>query len=117
MFQAFDEVVTKDLIPYIDTNFRTLADREHRALAGLSMGGLQAYLIGLNHLDLFSYIGGFSGAGGGFGGGAFDPKTAHNGVMADADAFNRRVHVLFLSIGTAEAPADAGQRARDTTTT
>ena len=78
LFSAFDEVETKDLVPYIDTNFRTIADRDHRALAGLSMGGMQSYVIGLNHLDLFSYIGGFSGAGGGFGGGAFDPKTAHN---------------------------------------
>ena len=103
LFSAFDEVETKDLVPYIDTNFRTIADRDHRALAGLSMGGMQSYIIGLNHLDLFSYIGGFSGAGGGFGGGAFDPKTAHNGVMADTDAFNKRVHLLFLSIGTSEA--------------
>lgn len=102
MFLAFDEVVSKDLVPYVDAGFRTVPDREHRALAGLSMGGMQAFLIGLNHLDQFAYIGGFSGAGGGFGGGAFDPKTAHHGVMADADAFNRRVHVLFLSIGTTE---------------
>jgi len=100
--QAFDEVVSKDLVPYIDANYRTLADRDHRALAGLSMGGFQAYAIGLNHLDLFGSIGGFSGAGGGFGGGAFDPKTANKGVMADTDAFNRRMRVLFLSVGTAE---------------
>jgi enterochelin esterase-like enzyme len=103
MFSAFEDVVTKDLIPYIDSSFRTIPNRENRALAGLSMGGMQAYTIGLNHLDLFSYIGGFSGAGGGFGGGTFDPKTAYNGVMADADAFNRRVPLLFLSIGTAES--------------
>ena len=102
-FRAFEEVVTKDLIPFIDSTYRTIADREHRAISGLSMGGFQAFTIGLNHLDLFSHIGGFSGAGGGFGGGAFDPKTAHNGVMADSDAFNRRVHALFLSIGTAES--------------
>jgi enterochelin esterase-like enzyme len=67
------------------------------------MGGMQAYTIGLNHLDTFSYIGGFSGAGGGFGGQAFDPKTAHNGVLADAEAFNRRMNLLFLSIGTTES--------------
>lgn len=102
-FQAFEEVLTKDLIPYIDSSFRTIPDRDHRALAGLSMGGFQAYMIGLNHLDLFANIGGFSGAGGGFGGAPFDVKTAYNGVMADADAFNRRMNVLFLSIGTAEA--------------
>jgi enterochelin esterase-like enzyme len=95
-------VLTKDLIPYIDSAFRTIPDRDHRALAGLSMGGFQAFSIGLDHLDLFSSIGGFSGAGGGFGGAAVDLKTAHNGVMADAGQFNRRVPVLFLSIGTAE---------------
>jgi enterochelin esterase-like enzyme len=100
--QAFDEVVSNDLVPYIDAKFHTLANRENRALAGLSMGGFQAYAIGLKHLDLFASIGGFSGAGGGLGGGPFDPKTANNGVMADADAFNRRVRVLFLSIGTVE---------------
>ncbi len=103
MGNAFEEVVTKDLIPFIDATYRTRPDRNSRALAGLSMGGFQAYSIGLSHLDQFSAIGGFSGAGGGFGGGAFDPKTAYNGVMADAEAFNRRVPVLFLSIGTAES--------------
>lgn len=102
MFQAFDEVVTKDLIPYIDTTYRTTPDRDHRALAGLSMGGMQSFIIGLNHMDLFSSIGGFSGAGGGFGGGTFDPKIAHNGVMADANAFNQRMRLIFLTIGTVE---------------
>jgi enterochelin esterase-like enzyme len=102
MGNAFEDVVIKDLIPYIDATYRTRPDRDHRALAGLSMGGFQAYSIGLNHLDMFSAIGGFSGAGGGFGGTPFDPKTAYKGVMADPEAFNRRVRVLFLSIGTAE---------------
>jgi len=102
MFSAFEDVVTKDLISYIDTQFRTKADREHRALAGLSMGGMQSYTIGLKHLDLFSAIGGFSGAGGGFGGAPFDPQTTNGGVFANAAEFNRRVPVLFLSIGTVE---------------
>jgi enterochelin esterase-like enzyme len=101
MFATFDEVVSKDLVPFIDATYRTIPDREHRALAGLSMGGAQAFLIGLNHLDIFSSIGGFSGAGGGFTG-EFDPKTSHNGVMADAEAFNKRVHTLFIGMGTAE---------------
>ncbi|MDR3688311.1 MAG: alpha/beta hydrolase-fold protein [Fimbriimonas sp.] len=102
MFKAFDEVVSKDLIPYVDASFRTFADRDHRAIAGLSMGGFQAFSIGLAHLDQFGSIGGFSGAGGGFGGTPIDLKTANGGIMADADAFNRRVHVLFMSIGTEE---------------
>ncbi len=67
-FSAFEEVMVKDLIPMIDATYRTTPDREHRAMAGLSMGGGQTFQITLDHLDLFSYIGGFSGAGGGFGG-------------------------------------------------
>ena len=62
----------------------------------------QTFNITLNNLDKFAYIGGFSGVWGGFGGGTFDPKTAHNGVMADPQAFNQKVRLLFMSIGTAE---------------
>jgi pimeloyl-ACP methyl ester carboxylesterase len=67
-FSAFEEVMVKDLIPMIDATYRTIPDREHRAMAGLSMGGMQTFQITLKHLDLFAFIGGFSGAGGGFGG-------------------------------------------------
>lgn len=102
MFDTFGEVVINELIPLIDTTYRTIPDRDHRAMAGLSMGGMQTFLITLAHLDLFGYIGGFSGGGGGFGGAAFDPKTAHNGLMADADAFNKKVHLVWLGIGTDE---------------
>ncbi len=59
---AFEDDMTKALIPFIDKTFRTLPDREHRAMAGLSMGGMQTFQVTFNHLDLFSYIGGFSGA-------------------------------------------------------
>src|SRR5205085_1416910 len=64
--------------------------------------GAQTFQVTLKHLDLFGYIGGFSGAGGGFGGVPFDRKTAHNGVMADAGGFNKKVRLLWLGIGTAE---------------
>ena len=50
-----------DLIPYIDANYRTLADQPHRAMAGLSMGGMQTKSITLANLDKFSHIGLFSG--------------------------------------------------------
>lgn len=101
MFSALDDVFIKDLIPTIDSTYRTIPDRDHRALAGLSMGGFQAYMIGLNHTDTFGSIGGFSGAGGGFGG-PIDIKTANNGIMADPDAFNKRMRLLWLGVGTAE---------------
>src|SRR5439155_269970 len=61
-YANFDSVVSSDLIHFIDVNFRTLPDREHRAIVGLSMGGAQALRIGLNHLDKFAYIGSFSPA-------------------------------------------------------
>ena len=102
MFNAFEEVVVNDLIPAIDATYRTIPNCDHRAMAGLSMGGMQTFIITLNHLDKFSYIGGFSGAGGGFGSGKFDVKTAYNGVMADADAFNKKVHLVWIGVGTAE---------------
>ena len=102
MFGAFEDVMVKDLIPMIDATYRTIPDRDHRAMAGLSMGGMQTFQITLKHLDLFAYLGGFSGGGGGFGGVPFDPKTAHGGVMADADEFNKKVRLVWLGIGTAE---------------
>ena len=102
MFAALDEVFTTDLIPFIDANYRTLPDREQRALAGLSMGGMQSFQIGLAHRDVFAYLGGFSGAGGGFSGGTFDPQTAHGGALADAAAFNQAMRLVFISIGTEE---------------
>ena len=102
MFDTVGDVLTKEVVPYVDSKFRTIADRDHRALAGLSMGGMQTYDIGLYHLDQFAYLGGFSGGAGAFGG-TIDLKTFHDGLMADADKFNKRVRLLFLSTGTREA--------------
>ena len=104
MMSAFGDDVTKALIPFIDSNFRTLPDREHRAMAGLSMGGMQAFNVTFNHLDLFSYVGGFSGAANAFAPGRdkLDIKTAFNGAMADPAAFAKRVHLLWIGVGTNE---------------
>jgi enterochelin esterase-like enzyme len=106
MTSAFEDDVTQALIPYIDSNYRTIADRDHRAMAGLSMGGMQTFQITLDHLDLFSYIGGFSGAAGPMvlGNQKLDPKTAYNGVFADPAAFAKKVHLLWIGVGTEEPP-------------
>jgi enterochelin esterase-like enzyme len=93
---AFEDVVLKDLIPMIDSTYRTIPDREQRAIAGLSMGAGQAMRIGLTHLDTFSAIGAFSGAGRNI-----DLKTAYGGVFADPDAFDKKVSLLYLHAGTA----------------
>jgi len=101
---AFEDDVTKALIPFIDKTFRTLPDRDHRAMAGLSMGGMQTFQVTFNHLDLFSYIGGFSGAANPFVAGSdkFDTKTAFHGAMADPAGFAKRVHLLWVGVGTNE---------------
>ena len=101
---AFEDDMTKALIPFIDKTFRTISDREKRAMAGLSMGGMQTFQVTLNRLDLFSYIGGFSGAANVFvmGNEKLDTKTAFNGAMADPAAFAKRVHLLWIGVGTDE---------------
>lgn len=101
---AFEDDMTQALIPFIDSSYRTLKDRDHRAMAGLSMGGMQTFHVSFDRLELFSYIGGFSGASNPFAGGngGFDTKTAYNGALADPDAFARRVHLLWIGVGTEE---------------
>jgi enterochelin esterase-like enzyme len=104
MAAAFEDDVTQALIPFVDASYRTITDRDHRAMAGLSMGGMQTFQVTLNHLDLFSHIGGFSGAGGPLvlGGEKLDPKTAYGGAFADPAAFAKKVHLLWLGVGTEE---------------
>lgn len=101
------DVFVKDMIPYIDKTFRTYTDREHRAMAGLSRGGGQTWNTVLNHIDMFAWMGGFSGSGR-FGGNN-TIETAYNGAFKDADAFNKKMRLVFISIGTVE-----GQGARQT---
>jgi enterochelin esterase family protein len=93
---SFEDVVLKDLIPEIDRAFRTQADRQHRAIAGLSMGGGQALNVGLGNPDSFAWVGSFSGAGLN----ARDLKTIYRGAFADGEAFNRRTRLLWLGCGT-----------------
>jgi len=104
MASVFEDDVTKALIPFVDATFRTVPDRAHRAMAGLSMGGMQTFQVTLNHLDLFSYIGGFSGAASNlvFENRKLDPKSDYNGVFADPAAFAKKVPVLYLGVGTKE---------------
>jgi enterochelin esterase family protein len=103
MTAAFEDDVTQALVPFVDATFRTIPDRDHRAMAGLSMGGMQTFHVTLNHLDLFSHIGGFSGAMRlVLGEEKLDPRTAYGGVFADPAAFAKKVHLLWLGVGTEE---------------
>jgi len=60
--RAFEDDLLQNLIPYVESHFPALTDKDHRAIAGLSMGGGQSLNIGLRHLDTFAYVGGFSSA-------------------------------------------------------
>ncbi|MBR6853228.1 MAG: acetyl xylan esterase [Prevotella sp.] len=92
---SFYPVLINDLIPYIDANFRTKSDREHRAMAGLSWGGHQTFDVVLQNLDKFAWLGTFSGAIFGL-----DVKTAYNGVFANADEFNKKIHYFYMNWGS-----------------
>lgn len=97
---SFGPVLLDELIPFIDKTFRTIADRDHRALAGLSWGGHQTFRFGLPNLDRFSYIGSFSGAI--FGLGEHNVDTVYGGVFKDPVSFNEKVHGFFIGIGSEE---------------
>ncbi|HEY3439168.1 MAG TPA: alpha/beta hydrolase-fold protein [Paludibaculum sp.] len=97
-FTAFETVLLNDIIPSIDRTFRTIAKRESRAMAGLSMGGMQTLQIALTHLDTFAWIGAFSAPQRN----AFDAKTSFGGALADPAAFNKKVRLLWLGAGTGE---------------
>jgi enterochelin esterase-like enzyme len=89
-FTAFEHVLVDDLIPYIDAHFRTIADQPHRAMAGLSMGGMQTRAITLAHLDTFSHIGVFSGG-----------SIALTNIT-DMPAFKKKAKLVFVSYGSKE---------------
>jgi len=86
--KRFEDDLLKDVIPYVESNYSVLADREHRAIVGWSMGGGQALRIGLNHLDTFAWVGGLSSAV--FGG-------APN--LNDPDELNKKLRLLWVSCG------------------
>ena len=87
--EDFEKVLVNELIPYIDSHFHTIADRNHRAMAGLSMGGFETKLITLRRPEVFGYYGLLSG-------GQYEP--------ADFPAGIERPHLIFQSCGSKERP-------------
>lgn len=85
----FDNDLLKDIIPYIESHYPVYADRERRALAGLSMGGGQALNIGLAHVDTFAWVGGFSSA----------PNTKQPAELVPDPAVAKRLKLLWLGCG------------------
>jgi enterochelin esterase-like enzyme len=109
MLSAFEDVVIHDLIPMMDASFRTIPDRDHRGMAGLSMGGMETLHVGLKHLETFSHIASLSGPivtdmgyQATLDNQTFDLKTSYQGVFADPAAFNKKVKLLWMEVGTEE---------------
>jgi enterochelin esterase family protein len=97
--EGFTRDFLEDVMPKAESSFRLYADRDHRAIAGLSLGGAQALAIGLTHTELFSRIAGFSPALGA----SNNPETGgvnFDTVLADPVAINSKVKVLWVSVGT-----------------
>ena len=106
MFNAFQEVLIKDIIPMVEKNYRVIADTEHRAMAGLSMGGMQTHAITLANPTTFAYVGMFSS-------GSFNVDE-----LKDAADFKKTNKVLFMSAGgketrMAEGDTSVGKAASD----
>jgi enterochelin esterase family protein len=93
--EDFSKDLLGDVIPYVQAHYRVYTDRDHRAIAGLSMGGSESLTIGLNHLDEFSYVGGFSAA---ISPAGFAKDFA--GIAADPKGASRQLHLLWIGCGT-----------------
>jgi enterochelin esterase-like enzyme len=99
-FAAFEQDLLKDVIPAIESRYSVQADREHRALAGLSMGGGQSLNFGLAHLDTFAWVGGFSSA----------PNTKPPAeLVPDPAAAKARLKRLWLSCGNKDGLINISQ--------
>lgn len=87
---GFTKTLLEDIIPMIDANYRTLADQQYRAMAGLSMGGMQTRVITLAHPEVFSHVGIFSG-------GSISTED-----LGNAPGFKEKIKLVFVSYGSRE---------------
>lgn len=106
ILKDIDEVICKDCVPMIDEKYRTIPDRNYRAIAGLSFGSIHARMTALGHLDMFSALGIFSG---GFSytsqEGFHIEGSSHydySDTFASAKTFNEKMHLLFVGMGEEE---------------
>lgn len=105
--QKFDDYFIKDVMRVVEAKYRIKSDREHRAIAGLSMGGGQSLEVGLNHLDLFSSIGNFSGA-------VHRTNMVEKyPVLKDAKTLNAKLKVFYHACGKSDFLYEANRKLVD----
>jgi len=103
-FATFEKDLLNDLIPYIEKTFSVLTDREHRAIAGLSMGGGQSLNFGLGNLDKFAWVGGFSSA----------PNTKRpEELVPDPEIAKQKLKLLWISCGDSDRLITFSKRTHD----
>jgi enterochelin esterase-like enzyme len=103
-FSTFEQDLLADLVPFIEKTYPVFLDREHRAIAGLSMGGGQSLNFGLGHLDHFAWIGGFSSA----------PNTkAPELLVPNPDEAKKKLKLLWISCGEDDNLISFSQRTHD----
>lgn len=103
-FATFEKDLLNDLIPFIEKKYPVIADKDHRAIAGLSMGGGQSLNFGLGNLDVFSWVGGFSSA----------PNTKlPQELLPDAEAAKAKLKLLFISCGASDGLLGFSKRTHD----
>lgn len=103
-FATFEKDLLNDLIPFIEKKYPVIADREHRAIAGLSMGGGQSLNFGLGNLDKFAWIGGFSSA----------PNTKPPAeLVPDVNTAKEKIKLLFISCGASDGLISFSKRTHD----
>ena len=103
-FAHFEKDLLEDLIPFIEKNYPVIANRDHRAIAGLSMGGGQSLNFGLGNLGKFAWVGGFSAA----------PNTKPpTELIPDIDAAKEKIKLLFISCGASDGLISISKRTHD----
>lgn len=103
-FATFEQDLLTDLIPFVEKKYSTLTDREHRAIAGLSMGGGQSLNFGVGNLDKFAWVGGFSSA----------PNTKRpEELVPDPEEAKKKLKLLWISCGDADGLISFSKRTHD----
>ena len=103
-FATFEKDLLSDLIPYIEKNYPVIKDPDHRAIAGLSMGGGQSLNFGLGNLDIFAWVGGFSSA----------PNTKLPAeLVPDPDGTRKKLKLLWISCGDKDGLITYSKRTHD----
>ncbi len=90
---AYGQFMTSELIPWVDANYRTLTDKNHRGMCGLSMGSMQTRTVTLGNPDKFGYVGLFSGS-------TISPQD-----LTNTPAFKENVKLVYMSYGSVEGGA------------